>query len=91
MKCDLLANSYDSLNYCESYFSNALRQSYIYIYIYMIAIAGMKKCPSPGREKILAKIIRAGGEIWRSKIHELPNFSWNENEFLDQCKESQRW
>jgi hypothetical protein len=52
-----------------------------------IAIANMKRFKSPGSDQIPAEIIRAGGEILRSKIHKLINSFWNEEELLDQWQE----
>jgi hypothetical protein len=47
-------------------------------YIIYIAIAKLKKYKSPGSDQIPAELIQAGGEILRSKIHELINsiFQW---------------
>jgi hypothetical protein len=43
----------------------------------------------PGRSHLRFKfLIPAGGEILRSKIHELINYLWNKEELPDQWKES---
>jgi hypothetical protein len=53
-----------------------------------IAIAKLKRYKSPGRDEILAELIRAGGKILRYKIHKLINSIWNKQELPDQWKES---
>jgi hypothetical protein len=42
-----------------------------------IAIAKLKSFESPDRDKILAELIQAGGEILFSNIHKLINSIWN--------------
>jgi hypothetical protein len=42
-----------------------------------IAIANLKRYKSPGSDQIPAELIKAGGEILRSKIHKLINSIWN--------------
>jgi hypothetical protein len=49
-----------------------------------IAIAKLKTYKSPGRDKILAELIQAGGETLVSVIHKLINSIWNKEEILDQ-------
>jgi hypothetical protein len=43
---------------------------------------------SPASDQIPAQLIQAGGEILRSKFHELFNSIWNKEELCDQWKES---
>jgi hypothetical protein len=53
-----------------------------------IAIAKLKGYKLPGRDQILAKLIRAGGEPLWSEIHKLINSIWNKEELPDQWKKS---
>jgi hypothetical protein len=48
----------------------------------------LKKYKSPGSDQIPAELIQAGNEILLSVIHQLINSVWNNEEFLDQWKES---
>jgi hypothetical protein len=48
----------------------------------------LKNYKLPGCNQILAEQIQAGGEIFRSEIHELINSIWNKEELSDQWKES---
>jgi hypothetical protein len=52
-----------------------------------IDIAKLRKCTSPGNDKIPAELIQAGGETLVSAIHRLINSIWNEEEMPDQWKE----
>jgi hypothetical protein len=45
-----------------------------------IAIATLKRCKSPDSDQIPAELIQAGGEILRSKIHNLIKAVWNKEE-----------
>jgi hypothetical protein len=53
-----------------------------------IAIGWMKQYKSPGSNQILAELIKAGGEMLQSEIHELINSTWNKEELPQQWKES---
>jgi hypothetical protein len=53
-----------------------------------IAIAKLKKYKSPGSDQIPAELIRAGGKILLSAIHELINSVWNKVELPVQWKKS---
>jgi hypothetical protein len=48
-----------------------------------IAIAKLKRYKSPGSDQSPAELIRAGGEILRSKIHKLIKSIWNKQELPD--------
>jgi hypothetical protein len=48
----------------------------------------LKRYKSPGSGQIPEELIQAGGEIGRSKIHELGNCIWNKEKLPDQWKES---
>ncbi|PNF38673.1 hypothetical protein B7P43_G01198 [Cryptotermes secundus] len=52
------------------------------------AIAKLKRYKSPGSDQIPAELIRAGGEILRSKIHKLITSIWHKQKLPDQWKES---
>jgi hypothetical protein len=39
-------------------------------------------------DKIPAELIQVGGEILRSQIHKLINYTWNKEELPDQWRES---
>ncbi|PNF33874.1 hypothetical protein B7P43_G06731 [Cryptotermes secundus] len=52
------------------------------------AIAKLKRYKSPGSDQIPVELIQAGGEILRSKIHNLITSIWHKEEFPDQWKES---
>jgi hypothetical protein len=52
------------------------------------AIAKLKRYKSPGSDQILAELIQAGGEILRSKIHNLITSIWHTEKLPDQWKES---
>jgi hypothetical protein len=47
-----------------------------------------KKYKSPGSDKILTELIQAGCETLVSVIHKLINSIWNNEELLNQWKES---
>jgi hypothetical protein len=49
-----------------------------------IAIAKLKMYKSPGSDQIPAELIRAGGEILRSKIHKFINSIWKKEELPTQ-------
>ncbi|PNF18055.1 hypothetical protein B7P43_G06939, partial [Cryptotermes secundus] len=51
------------------------------------AIAKLKRYKSPGSEQIPAELIQAGGEILRSKIHNLITSIWHKETLPDQWKE----
>jgi hypothetical protein len=53
-----------------------------------IAIAKFKRFKSPGSNQIPAELIQAGGEILRSKIHELINSISNMENLPNQWKGS---
>jgi hypothetical protein len=53
-----------------------------------LATAKLKRYKSPGSDEIPAELIKAGGEILVSKIHNLINSIWNKEELPDQWKES---
>jgi hypothetical protein len=53
-----------------------------------IAIAKLKKCKSPGSDRITAELIQARGEILRPGIHKLLNVIWSKQELPHQWKES---
>jgi hypothetical protein len=53
-----------------------------------IATAKLKRYKSPDSDQIPAKLIQAGDEILRSKVHKLINFIWNKEEFPHHWKES---
>jgi hypothetical protein len=48
----------------------------------------LKSYKSPGSDQIPAELIQEGGEILRSKMHNLINSIWNKEELPDQWKES---
>ncbi|PNF27714.1 hypothetical protein B7P43_G13761 [Cryptotermes secundus] len=52
------------------------------------AIAKVKRYKSPGSDQIPAELIQAGGEILRSKIHNLITPIWHKEKLPDQWKES---
>jgi hypothetical protein len=52
------------------------------------AIGKLKRFKSLGTDQILAKLIKAGGEILCSEIHKLICFIWNKEELSQQWKES---
>ncbi|PNF29495.1 hypothetical protein B7P43_G04553 [Cryptotermes secundus] len=52
------------------------------------AIAKLKRYKSPGSDQIPAELIQAGGEILRSKIHNLITSIWHKEKLPDQWKES---
>ena len=45
-----------------------------------MAIEKLKRHKSPGTDQILAEIIKAGGRIIRSEIHQLINSAWSKEE-----------
>jgi hypothetical protein len=49
----------------------------------------LKRYKTSGNEKIPAKLIQAGGEILRSKIHKLINSIWSKEKLPIQWKEYQ--
>jgi hypothetical protein len=53
-----------------------------------IAIEKLKRYKSPGTDQILAELIQAGGETFRSEIQKLINCIWNKEELPEQLKES---
>jgi hypothetical protein len=53
-----------------------------------IAIDKLKRCTYPGLDQILAELIQAGGDTLYSEIHNLINSIWNEQESLQQWKDS---
>jgi hypothetical protein len=53
-----------------------------------IAIGKLKRYKSPGIDRILAKLIKAGGETLYSEIHRLIHSIWNKEELSQQWKES---
>jgi hypothetical protein len=53
-----------------------------------IATGKLKRYKSPGTDQILAKLIKAGGEILCSEIHKLIPSIWNKEELPQQWKES---
>jgi hypothetical protein len=53
-----------------------------------IAIAKLKEYKSPGSDQIPAELIRAGGEMLLSLIHNIINSILNKEEVPDQWKES---
>ncbi|PNF34303.1 hypothetical protein B7P43_G16291 [Cryptotermes secundus] len=52
------------------------------------AIAKLKRYKSPGSDQIPAELIQAGGEILRSKIHNLIISRWHKEKLPHQWKES---
>jgi dihydroorotase len=52
------------------------------------AIGKLKRYKSPGTDKILAKLIKEGGETLYLEIHRLICFIWNKDELPQQWKES---
>jgi hypothetical protein len=53
-----------------------------------LAIGKINSHKSPGFDRMLAELIKAGGRTIRSEIHKLANFSWNKEELPEQWKES---
>jgi hypothetical protein len=53
-----------------------------------IAIQKLKSYKSLGTDQILAKLIKAGGEMLYSEIHKLICSVWNKEEVPQQWKES---
>jgi hypothetical protein len=51
-------------------------------------LATLSRYKSPGSGQIPAELIQAGGEILRSMIHKLINFTRDKEELPDQWKES---
>jgi len=43
-------------------------------------IEKLKRCKTPGTDKIPAELIKAGGRKIRSEIHKLINLIWNKEE-----------
>jgi hypothetical protein len=54
----------------------------------VIAIVKLKKHKLPGSDRIMPKLIKAGGETLLSEIHKIINSIWNMEELLDQWKVS---
>jgi hypothetical protein len=52
-----------------------------------IAIAKLEKYKSPGSDQIPTELIQAGGEILRSQVHEIINFTWDKEKLPDSWKE----
>jgi hypothetical protein len=52
------------------------------------AIAKLKKCKSPGTDKIPAELIEAGGKTLLCMNHKLIKSIWNKEELPDQWKAS---
>jgi hypothetical protein len=48
----------------------------------------VKRFKCPGSDQISAKLLQAGGEILRYKIHKLIKFIWTKEELPGQWKES---
>jgi hypothetical protein len=53
-----------------------------------VAIWKMKRYKSPGTDQFPTELIKAGGEILLSEIHELTKLIWNKEELPYQWKES---
>jgi hypothetical protein len=53
-----------------------------------IVFAKLRKCKSPGSDRMLAELIQARGEMLLSVIHKLINSVGNKEESPDQWKES---
>jgi hypothetical protein len=53
-----------------------------------VAIGMQKRYKSPGVDQILAELIQAGGETFRSEINKLIRFMWNKEELSHQLRES---
>jgi hypothetical protein len=54
----------------------------------VIAIGKLKSYKTPGTDQILAKLIKAGGEMLRYEIYKLICSIWNKEELPQQWKES---
>jgi hypothetical protein len=53
-----------------------------------VAVGKLKSCKSPAVDQILAELIQAEGETFRSEIHKLVKLIWNKEELSHQWKES---
>jgi hypothetical protein len=56
--------------------------------LFEVMIGKLKRHKAPGIDQILAKLIRAGAETFRSEVHKVIYSTWNKEELQQQSKES---